>query len=91
MNPPFGTRNTGIDAEFVTIAMRNARSVYSLHKTSTRDVRTSVHVRLYLGVFLFPSFFQADILFYDILLLATKYEFTAISFSEFCDLGFNFY
>ena len=40
MNPPFGTRNTGIDAEFVTIAMKNARSVYSLHKTSTRDVRT---------------------------------------------------
>lgn len=42
MNPPFGTRNTGIDAEFVTIAMKNARSVYSLHKTSTRDVRTCV-------------------------------------------------
>ena len=44
MNPPFGTRNTGIDAEFVTIAMKNARSVYSLHKTSTRDVRTCVRV-----------------------------------------------
>lgn len=40
MNPPFGTRNTGIDSQFVSIAMRHATTVYSLHKTSTRDVRT---------------------------------------------------
>ena len=40
MNPPFGTRNAGIDAEFVTRGMQNARTVYSLHKTSTRDVST---------------------------------------------------
>lgn len=38
MNPPFGTRNTGIDTIFLLNAMKNARVVYSLHKTSTREV-----------------------------------------------------
>ncbi len=38
MNPPFGTRNVGIDSEFVKKGMDNANVVYSLHKTSTRDV-----------------------------------------------------
>ncbi|CAG2067455.1 unnamed protein product [Timema podura] len=39
MNPPFGTKhNRGIDMEFVRIALSMAStSVYSLHKTSTRD------------------------------------------------------
>jgi rRNA N6-adenosine-methyltransferase METTL5 len=37
MNPPFGTRNTGIDSEFVVKGMSCANTVYSLHKTSTRD------------------------------------------------------
>jgi rRNA N6-adenosine-methyltransferase METTL5 len=37
MNPPFGTRNTGIDSEFVLKGMNSASVVYSLHKTSTRD------------------------------------------------------
>ena len=37
MNPPFGTRNKGIDSLFVEKAMSNAAVVYSLHKTSTRD------------------------------------------------------
>ena len=38
MNPPFGTRNAGIDTAFVMKGMENASVVYSLHKTSTRDV-----------------------------------------------------
>ena len=38
MNPPFGTRNTGIDTAFVLKGMEYASTVYSLHKTSTRDV-----------------------------------------------------
>lgn len=37
MNPPFGTRNKGIDTAFVMKGMDNANTVYSLHKTSTRD------------------------------------------------------
>ncbi|PIK50191.1 putative methyltransferase-like protein 5 [Apostichopus japonicus] len=39
MNPPFGTKkNKGIDMTFLKIALDLARtSVYSLHKTSTRD------------------------------------------------------
>lgn len=39
MNPPFGTkRNAGIDMKFLEIATRLAtRTIYSLHKTSTRD------------------------------------------------------
>lgn len=36
MNPPFGTRNTGIDTLFVQKGMQHANVVYSLHKTSTR-------------------------------------------------------
>lgn len=38
MNPPFGTRNTGIDSIFLLNAMRISSVVYSLHKTSTREV-----------------------------------------------------
>ena len=37
MNPPFGTRNSGVDTAFVHKAMKHANAVYSLHKTSTRD------------------------------------------------------
>lgn len=37
MNPPFGTRQKGIDVEFVKAGIRCARVVYSLHKSSTRD------------------------------------------------------
>ncbi|XP_033104106.1 methyltransferase-like protein 5 isoform X2 [Anneissia japonica] len=39
MNPPFGTkRNKGIDMIFLKLALDMARtSVYSLHKTSTRE------------------------------------------------------
>jgi predicted RNA methylase len=37
MNPPFGTKIKGIDAVFLNVAFSIAkRSVYSLHKTSTR-------------------------------------------------------
>lgn len=37
MNPPFGTRRKGADAEFLDAAFNVARhSVYSLHKSSTR-------------------------------------------------------
>ena len=39
MNPPFGTKkNAGIDMKFLKIGIALAKStVYSLHKTSTRD------------------------------------------------------
>lgn len=39
MNPPFGTKqNSGIDMKFLRIGLALAKhSVYSLHKTSTRD------------------------------------------------------
>lgn len=39
MNPPFGTKqNSGIDIKFLRIGLALAKhSVYSLHKTSTRD------------------------------------------------------
>lgn len=37
MNPPFGTRDqTGIDAIFVRKALKSARTVYSMHKSSTQ-------------------------------------------------------
>lgn len=40
MNPPFGTRCKGIDMAFIRTALDLATSaVYSLHKTSTRQVR----------------------------------------------------
>ncbi|KAL7752197.1 hypothetical protein RI367_002242 [Sorochytrium milnesiophthora] len=37
MNPPFGTKNAGIDMVFLRKATEMANVVYSLHKTSTRD------------------------------------------------------
>ncbi|KAK8791019.1 hypothetical protein WA158_005650 [Blastocystis sp. Blastoise] len=38
MNPPFGTRNKGIDVTFLRAALNiSNHAVYSLHKTSTRD------------------------------------------------------
>ncbi|KAG6551796.1 hypothetical protein Mapa_006613 [Marchantia paleacea] len=41
MNPPFGTRRKGADMEFLSAALKTAKTaVYSLHKTSTRE-----HVR----------------------------------------------
>jgi predicted RNA methylase len=46
MNPPFGTRNTGIDTAFVMKGMEYSNVVYSLHKTSTREVG---------AVFCFPA------------------------------------
>jgi len=36
MNPPFGTRNAGIDSLFLEKGMECANIVYSMHKTSTR-------------------------------------------------------
>ena len=37
MNPPFGTRRKGADIAFLRTALQLARrSVYSLHKSSTR-------------------------------------------------------
>ncbi|CAN1169969.1 rRNA N6-adenosine-methyltransferase METTL5 [Linum perenne] len=39
MNPPFGTRKKGADMDFLRVALKIAsHAVYSLHKTSTRDV-----------------------------------------------------
>lgn len=38
MNPPFGTKhNQGIDMKFLKAALTLAKTVYSLHKTSTRE------------------------------------------------------
>lgn len=38
MNPPFGTRKKGADIEFLRAAFGiSQHSIYSLHKTSTRD------------------------------------------------------
>ncbi|KAI8065226.1 S-adenosyl-L-methionine-dependent methyltransferase [Gongronella butleri] len=38
MNPPFGTKNKGVDMVLLKKAVETAnRAVYSLHKTSTRD------------------------------------------------------
>lgn len=38
MNPPFGTKQKGVDMEFLQMALHLANNaVYSLHKTSTRD------------------------------------------------------
>lgn len=37
MNPPFGTKNQGVDLLFVKQALALAPTVYSLHKTSTRE------------------------------------------------------
>lgn len=37
MNPPFGTKRKGVDIAFLQVAVAHAqKSVYSLHKTSTR-------------------------------------------------------
>ncbi|XP_018908715.2 rRNA N(6)-adenosine-methyltransferase METTL5 [Bemisia tabaci] len=36
MNPPFGTRNKGIDMKFVQVGLSLANNVFSLHKRSTR-------------------------------------------------------
>ena len=41
-NPPFGTKKqVGVDARFVQTALQFAPVVYSLHKTSTRQVSNS--------------------------------------------------
>lgn len=38
MNPPFGTKRKGVDMAFLQVAAQLSRgSVYSLHKTSTRE------------------------------------------------------
>ena len=39
MNPPFGTKhNKGLDIKFLETGLRlSSKSVYSLHKTSTRE------------------------------------------------------
>ncbi|KAF3341421.1 hypothetical protein FCM35_KLT00059 [Carex littledalei] len=43
MNPPFGTRKKGADMDFLSLALKVAsRAVYSLHKTSTRELRFDV-------------------------------------------------
>jgi rRNA N6-adenosine-methyltransferase METTL5 len=36
-NPPFGTRNAGIDTVFIEKGLSYANTIYSLHKTSTRE------------------------------------------------------
>jgi rRNA N6-adenosine-methyltransferase METTL5 len=37
MNPPFGTKEEGIDAKFLEVAMQICSgNIYSMHKSSTR-------------------------------------------------------
>lgn len=46
MNPPFGTKRKGIDMDFLRAGCRIARhSVYSLHKSSTREHVQKVALR----------------------------------------------
>ncbi len=35
-NPPFGTRTKGADTMFLNVAFKNARVIYSFHKSTTR-------------------------------------------------------
>jgi putative methylase len=37
MNPPFGTRQPHADVKFLQIALKLAKTVYTIHKTSTRQ------------------------------------------------------
>lgn len=37
MNPPFGTRNTGVDMAFLEIAMNSAKTILTFHKASTKE------------------------------------------------------
>ena len=44
MNPPFGTKsNSGIDGKLLCKAFTLADCVYSIHKTSTEEVRISLN------------------------------------------------
>jgi predicted RNA methylase len=63
MNPPFGTRNVGIDTVFVSKGMDYSNVVYSLHKTSTREVNIS-------RCFCAHSCFSFDFLLFLFLLLS---------------------
>ncbi|KAL4517990.1 hypothetical protein Ndes2526A_g02356 [Nannochloris sp. 'desiccata'] len=46
MNPPFGTRIKGADMEFLRVAFKISRhSVYSLHKSSTREHIGKIAIR----------------------------------------------
>lgn len=46
MNPPFGTRTKGADMDFLRAAFKISRhSIYSLHKTSTREHIGKIAVR----------------------------------------------
>lgn len=43
MNPPFGTKDEGIDLVFLEKAKNNCSgNIYSLHKSSTRDVYLNI-------------------------------------------------
>ncbi|KAL1456226.1 hypothetical protein WDU94_000971 [Cyamophila willieti] len=55
MNPPFGTRNAGIDLTFVKYATRIGKVVYSLHKTSTRE-------NIVKKISAFPNVEQVDVI-----------------------------
>ena len=58
MNPPFGTRNAGIDSAFVIKGLESASVVYSLHKTSTREVIHSTRTSPPLSLTLTLSFYH---------------------------------
>ena len=40
MNPPFGTKQPHADLKFLEVAIRSAKTVYSIHKSSTRSFLT---------------------------------------------------
>ena len=53
MNPPFGTRKKGADMEFLSAAMKVAsQAVYSLHKTSTREVSIFLNYLHFLSIYI---------------------------------------
>ncbi|CAN0900116.1 rRNA N6-adenosine-methyltransferase METTL5 [Linum grandiflorum] len=57
MNPPFGTRKKGADMDFLSAALKIAsQAVYSLHKTSTREVNTCNNKRFMNACFIFWLF-----------------------------------
>jgi len=41
MNPPFGTKEPHADIQFLRVALRLAKTIYSIHKSSTRRFITS--------------------------------------------------
>jgi predicted RNA methylase len=58
MNPPFGTRNKGIDVLFLQHALKSVvegGAVYSLHKSTTREHVYSAATAMVIARHVLPS------------------------------------